>query len=54
LEELLAACEEAQEKGGTFTYSYLLVEFTMFKWTPPTGRPLVLVDKGCMAKMFDP
>jgi hypothetical protein len=25
LEELLVACEEAQEKGGTFTYGYLLV-----------------------------
>jgi len=24
LEELLVACEEAQEKGGTFTYGYLL------------------------------
>jgi hypothetical protein len=40
LEELLVACEEAQEKGGTFTYGYLLVAFTMFKWKPPMGRQL--------------
>jgi hypothetical protein len=38
LEELLVACEEAQEKGGTFTYGYLLVAFTMLKWKPPVGR----------------
>lgn len=54
LEELLVACEEAQEKGGTFTYGYLLVAFAMFKWTPPAGRPLALADKGRMAKMFEP
>jgi hypothetical protein len=30
-----------KEKGGTFTYDYLLVAFTMLKWMPPTGRPLV-------------
>jgi hypothetical protein len=35
LEELLVVCEEAQEKGGTFTYGYLLVAFTMWKWTSP-------------------
>jgi hypothetical protein len=29
LEELLVACEEAQEKGGTFTYGYLLVAFNV-------------------------
>jgi hypothetical protein len=32
LEELLVDCEEAQEKGGTFTYGYLLVAFVMLKW----------------------
>jgi DNA-binding transcriptional regulator/RsmH inhibitor MraZ len=47
-------CEEAQEKGGTFTYEYLLVVFTMFKWTPPARRQLVLVQKGHMEKMFEP
>ena len=46
LEELLVACKEAQEKGGTFTYDYLLVAFAMLKWTPPGGRPLSPTDKG--------
>jgi hypothetical protein len=54
LEELLVACEEAQEKGGTFTYGYLLVAFTMLKWKPPMGRQLKILDKGRMAKMFEP
>jgi hypothetical protein len=54
LEELLVACEETQEKGGTFTYRYLLLEFTMLKWNPPIGRPLVLENKGFLAKMFEP
>jgi hypothetical protein len=54
LEELLVACEEAQEKGGTFTYGYLFPTFTMLKWMPPTGRPLVLVDKGHLENMFEP
>jgi hypothetical protein len=40
LEELLMACEESQEKGGTFTYGYLFLAFTMLKWTPPVGIPL--------------
>jgi hypothetical protein len=31
LEELLMACMEYQEKGGTFTYGYLLLAFTMLK-----------------------
>jgi hypothetical protein len=54
LEELLIACEEAQEKGGTFTYGYLLIAFAMWKWRPPTGRQLAPADKGCLAKMFEP
>jgi hypothetical protein len=37
LEELLVACEEAHEKGGTFTYGYILVEFAMSKWRPHVG-----------------
>jgi hypothetical protein len=54
LEELLVACEEAQEKGGTFTYGYLLMAFRMFKWKPPMGRLPMLADKGCLVKMFEP
>jgi hypothetical protein len=54
LEELLVACEEAQEKGGTFMYGYMFMEFTMLKWKPPTRIPLALADKGCLAKMFEP
>jgi hypothetical protein len=46
LEELLVACEEAQEKGGNFTYGYLLVAFIMLKWTPPVGIPLSPANKG--------
>ena len=46
LEELLVACEETQEKGGTFTYGYLLVVFDMMKWMPPIGRPLSAKEKG--------
>jgi hypothetical protein len=46
LEELLMACEEAQEKGGTFTYGYMLLAFTMLKWKPPARIPLMLVEKG--------
>jgi hypothetical protein len=38
VEELLVACEEVQDKGGTFTYVYLLLDFTMLKWRPPMGR----------------
>jgi hypothetical protein len=54
LEELLVFCEEAQEKGGTFTYGYLLVEFVVLKWMPPVGRPLTLEYKGHMENIFDP
>jgi hypothetical protein len=54
LEELLVACEEAQEKGGTFTYRYLLLAFTMFKWKTPMGRNPVLPNKGRMVKLFEP
>jgi hypothetical protein len=54
LEELLVACEEAQEKGDTFTYGYLLVAFTMLKWMPPSGRLLSPADKGRLEKMFEP
>jgi hypothetical protein len=38
LEELLVACEESQEKGGTFTYGNLFLAFLMLKWMPPAGR----------------
>jgi hypothetical protein len=31
LEELLVACEEAQEKGSTFTYGYWFLSFAMLK-----------------------
>jgi hypothetical protein len=54
LEELLVACEEVQEKGGTFTYGYLLLAFTMMKWRPPMGRHLAPTDKGCLTNMFEP
>jgi hypothetical protein len=54
LEELLLAYEEAQEKGKTFTYGYLLIAFAMWKWKPPMGRQLALADKGHLAKMFQP
>jgi hypothetical protein len=54
LEELLVACEEAQEKGRTFTYGYFLIVFSMLKWMPPSGIPLSPVDKGLLAKMFEP
>jgi hypothetical protein len=53
-EELHVACEEAKEKGGTFTYGYLLLALTMLKWTPPIGRPLALEEKGCLVNMFEP
>jgi hypothetical protein len=46
LEELLVACEEDQEKGGTFTYRYLLVVFSMMKWMPHSRRMISPVDKG--------
>jgi len=54
LEELLVGCEEAQEKGETFTYGYLHVALSMNKWTPASGRPLSLADKGQLEKMFEP
>jgi len=54
LEELLVSCEEAQEKGRTFTYDYLLVVFAMGKWTSSTGRQFSSTDKGHLANMFDP
>jgi hypothetical protein len=54
LEKLPVACEEEHEKGGTFTYGYLLLAFAMYKWNPPTGRASMLLDKGRMAKMFEP
>jgi hypothetical protein len=50
LEELLVACEEAQEKGDTFTYGYLLVVFAMLKWMPPVGRPLSPSRQGSIGK----
>jgi hypothetical protein len=54
LEELLVVCEEAQEKGGTFTYGYLLVAFIILKWKPPVGRQPKIPEKGCMVNMFEP
>jgi hypothetical protein len=54
LEELLMDCEEAQEKGGTFTYGYFLLAFAMFKWTLLTERPLAPINKGNLEKMFEP
>jgi hypothetical protein len=54
LEEILVVFEEAWEKGGTFTYSYLLVASAMWKWTSPTGRQFSPADKGRLAKMFEP
>jgi hypothetical protein len=53
LEELLVTCEEAEEKGRTFTYGYLLVVFSMWKCKPPMGRKLASMDKGCLEKMFE-
>jgi hypothetical protein len=53
LEELLMACEEAQEKEGTFTYGYLLLVFSMLKWMPPLGRSLGLAYKGNLTNMFE-
>jgi hypothetical protein len=32
----------------------MLMEFTMFKWKPPMGISLVLVEKGHLAKIFEP
>jgi hypothetical protein len=54
LEELLVTCEEVQEKGGTFTYGYLILAFAMMKWKPPIGRYLAHADKSCLTKMFEP
>jgi len=54
LEELLVACEEAQEKGGTFTYGYLFLSFPMLKWIPLTRMLLALADKGHLTKIFEP
>jgi hypothetical protein len=54
LEEFLISCEEVQKKGGTFTYGYLLIAFTIMKWRPAMGRQLAIVDKGCLTKMFEP
>jgi hypothetical protein len=54
VEELLVTCEEAQKKGGTFTYGYLLVAFEMLKWKSPVGRQPKIPDKGCLVKMFEP
>ena len=46
LEELFVSWEESQEKGGTFTYGYLLVVFSMLKWMPHVRRPLSPSNKG--------
>jgi hypothetical protein len=54
LEELLVACEEVQEKGGTFTYKYLLLDFVMFKWRPPMRRQLEPANKDRLANIFEP
>jgi hypothetical protein len=54
LEELLVTCEEVQEKGGTFTYKYILLDFSMLKWRPPMRRQLEPVDKGCLTNIFEP
>jgi len=54
LEELLVSCEEAHEKGGTFTYEYLLLAFTILKWMPPFKRQLAPADKAHLEKMFYP
>jgi hypothetical protein len=43
-----------QDKGGNFTYGYVLVAFTMLKWNPPMGRQPTIPDKGRMEKMFEP
>jgi hypothetical protein len=54
LEEILVAYEEDQEKGGTFTYRYLLLPFTMLNWTPLAGRLLAPADKGFLEKLLEP
>jgi hypothetical protein len=54
LEELIVACEEAQEKGYTFTYGYMFLAFIVLKWMPLSGRPLALADKGHLENMFEP
>jgi hypothetical protein len=53
LEELLVACEEAQNKGEPFTYGYLQMKLLIFKWKTPIGRSSTLPDKGHMEKMFE-
>jgi len=54
LEELIVTYEEVQEKGGTFTYGYLVLAFTMLKWRPPMGKQLAPIDKGHLTKIFEP
>jgi hypothetical protein len=54
LKEILVACEEEKEKGGKFTYGYLLVAFSMLKWKSPVGRQPEIPDKGCLENMFEP
>jgi len=54
LEELLVSYEEVHEKGGTFTYGYFLLDFTMMKWRPPMVIHLAPLDKGCIKNLFEP
>jgi hypothetical protein len=54
LEELLINCEDVQEKGGTFTYAYLILDFTMMKRRPPMERQLEPIDKGHLTNIFEP
>ena len=55
MDKLFQACSEAQEKGRYFTFGYLLISFTMYKWQPPQGRQLIpSPDDICIAMQHEP
>ena len=47
LNELLVYAEEAQEKGNTFHYSWLLILISFVAWEEPANCQGVYVPIGC-------
>ena len=52
LNELLAYAEEAQEKGSTFRYSWLLILIVFVAWEEPTKYQGVDVPMPCKGTIY--
>jgi len=55
LNELLEACKDVFKKSTKFTYGYLVMTLTMWKWCSPEGRdPVPISDDQPLALWYIP